>query len=97
MLDGALTVGGISIATIIITKLKFYVKKNGSLNWGVGCSDKPLIDDDEVEIKQLDMGESVHVLYVMNKKHHKPEHEEHEYESADEQAHVEESCCFKTQ
>ena len=31
---GALTVGGISILTIIVSKLKFYVKKNGSLNWG---------------------------------------------------------------
>ena len=35
--SGALTVGGISILTIIVSKLKFYVKKNGSLNWGVGC------------------------------------------------------------
>ena len=28
---GALTVGGISILTIIVSKLKFCVKKNGSL------------------------------------------------------------------
>ena len=92
---GAITVGGISIITIIVQKLKFYVKKNGSLNWGVGCMDAPLLNDDEQEIKTVDLGESVHVLYVMNKKHHKPEPES-EYESADEQAHVEESCCFKT-
>jgi len=31
---GALTVGGISIATIIVSKLKFYVKKMGVLIGG---------------------------------------------------------------
>ena len=50
---GALTVGGISIATIIVSKLKFYIKKNGSLNWGIGCQDKPLVDDDEIEFEPL--------------------------------------------
>ena len=65
---GALTVGGISIATIIVSKLKFYIKKNGSINWGVGCQDKPLIDDDEIEIKTIELGD-VHVMYVKNKHH----------------------------
>ena len=42
--------------------------KNGSLNWGLGCSDKPLLDDDEIEVKTIDLGE-VHVMYVKNKHH----------------------------
>ena len=71
--SGALTVGGISILTIIVSKLKFYVKKNGSLNWGIGCQDKPLVDDDEVEVKTVDLGD-VHVMYVKNKhSHHETE------------------------
>jgi hypothetical protein len=82
---GALTVGGISIATIIVSKFKFYVKKNGSFNWGCGCSDKPLIDDDEIEVKVVELG-NVHVMYVKNK-HHVPtphiEPEEYEYENID--------------
>ena len=94
--SGAITVGGISIITLIITKLKCYAKKNGSCNYGCGFTDKSLIDDDETEIKTIDLGESVHVMYVKNK-HHKSHEHETEYESADEQAHVEESCCFKTQ
>ena len=65
---GALTVGGISIITIIVSKLKFYVKKNGSLNWGIGCQDKPLVDDDEIEVKTVDLGD-VHVMYVKDKPH----------------------------
>ena len=65
---GALTVGGISIATIIVSKLKFYVKKNGSINWGIGCQDKPLVDDDEIEVKTIELGD-VHVMYVKNKHH----------------------------
>ena len=93
--SGAVTVGGISIITLMITKLKCYAKKNGSCNYGCGFTDKSLIDDDETEIKTIDLGESVHVMYVKNK-HHKSHEPETEYESADEQAHVEESCCFKT-
>ena len=53
------------------------------------------IDDDETEIKTIDLGESVHVMYVKNKHHHIPPHTEYEYENADDQAHLEESCCFK--
>ena len=62
MLEGALTVGGISIATLIIAKLKCYVKKNGAWTFGCGFMDKPLIDDDEIEIKTVELGD-VHVLY----------------------------------
>ena len=78
---GALTVGGISILTIIVSKLKFYVKKNGSLNWGVGCQDKPLVDDDEIEVKTVELGD-VHVMYVKNKhyQHYEEEPDEDEEE-----------------
>ena len=75
---GALTVGGISIATIIVSKLKFYIKKNGSINWGVGCQDKPLIDDDdEIEVKTIELGD-VHVMYVKSKHHTEIESETEE-------------------
>ena len=77
---GAITVGGISILTLIITKLKCYAKKNGTCNYGIACMDKPLLDDDEVEIKQVDLGESVHVLYVKNKHHYSNHQEESESE-----------------
>ena len=83
---GALTVGGISIATIIVSKFKFCVKKNGSFNWGCGCSDKPLIDDDEIEVKVVELG-NVHVMYVKNKHHvptpHIEPEAEYEYENID--------------
>ena len=78
--SGAITVGSISILTIIVQKLKFYVKRNGSLSWGLGCSDKPLVDDDEIEVKTVDLGE-VHVMYVKNKH---PEHNHEEEESEEE-------------
>jgi hypothetical protein len=93
---GALTVGGISIATIIVSKFKFYVKKNGSFNWACGCSDKPLIDDDKIIVKTVELRD-VHVMYVKNKHqvpHHEPERK-YEYENADEHAHLEENSCFK--
>ena len=74
MLEGALTVGGISIVTLVINRFKFYVKKIGSFNWGCGCTDKPLIDDDELEIRQIELGD-VKVLYVKPKHHHPVHHE----------------------
>jgi hypothetical protein len=79
---------------LIITKLKCYAKKNGSCNYGCGFMDKSLIDDDETEIKTIDLGESVHAMYVKNKHykhHHEPETED-EYENADEHAHLDVSC-----
>ena len=78
--EGAVVVGGISILTLIITKLKCYAKKNGSCNYGIACMDKPLLDDDEIDVKTIELGESVHVMYVKNKhrKHHEPETEEEE-------------------
>ena len=74
---GAIVVGSISIITLIITKLKCYAKKNGSCNYGCGFLDKSLVDDDETEIKTIDLGESVHVMYVKNK-HHEHHHVEEE-------------------
>ena len=76
MYDGALLVGGISIATIAITKFKCFVKKNGHLNYGCGCTDKPLIDDDEISVKQFELGDNVKGIYMMPKHvpHIKPEH-----------------------
>ena len=73
---GAIVVGSISIITLIITKLKCYATKNGSCNYGVGFTDKSLIDDDEIDVKQMDLGESVHVMYVKNKHHHSNKEEE---------------------
>ena len=61
---GAIVVGSIGILTLIITKLKCSAKKNGSCNYSCGSMDKSLIDDDETEIKTIDLGESVHVMYV---------------------------------
>ena len=77
---GAIVVGSISIITLIITKLKCYAKKNGSCNYGCGFLDKSLVDDDETEIKTIDLGESVHVMYVKNKHHHEHNNEEEESE-----------------
>ncbi len=68
---GAVVVGGISIVTIIVTKLKCYAKKNGSCNYGCGYLDKPLIEE-EYEVKTLDLN-GVSVMYTIAK-HHYPEH-----------------------
>ena len=89
---GAIVVGSISILTLIITKLKCYAK-NGSCNYGCGFTDKSLIDDDETEIKTVDLGESVHVMYVKNKHHVPPPRIEAEYEY--ENVNIDESSCFK--
>ena len=61
-------------------------KKNGSCNYGCGFQDKSLIDEDEVDVKTIDLGENVHVMYVKNK-HHVPHHhkEETEGDSEDEE------------
>ena len=55
--------------------------KNGSCNYGIACMDKPLLDDDDVCIKQVVMGD-VHLLYVAKtNNHHEPE--ENKYETDD--------------
>ena len=67
--ETGLLVGGITILTVCVAKLKCYVKKNGSVNWGCGFTDKPLVDDDEIEVKTVDLGD-VKVLYSKPKHHH---------------------------
>ena len=66
VLEGALVVGGISIITLAVTRFKCFIKKNGHLNYGLGCTDKPIIDDtDELVVKQFDVGENVKGIYVV--------------------------------
>lgn len=65
---GALTVGGISLATIALNRVRWYVKRNGTFSWGCGCSDRPLIDDDELQLKQFELGD-VKALVVVPKHH----------------------------
>ena len=89
--SGAIIVGSISILTLIITKLKCYAKKNGSCNYGVGFMDKSLIDDDdEIDVKTIDLGESVHVMYVKSKHHHS--HKEEESSDSEEHSPLNVSC-----
>jgi hypothetical protein len=64
---GAVTVGSLSILTIIVTKLKCYAKKNGSCNYGIGFTDKPL-NEEEFEVKTLDLN-GVSVMYSIAKHH----------------------------
>ena len=49
----AFAIAGASLATIVIAKIKYYVKKNGVWTCGCGFMDKPLVDEDEIEIKQF--------------------------------------------
>ena len=69
--ETGLLVGGISIVTACVAKFKCYLRKNGQVNWGVGCQDKPLVDDDEYCVKTAELGD-VKVLYVQ------PKHASHE-------------------
>ena len=64
----AALVGGLSLATLAIQKFKFYIKKNGIWNCGLGCQDKPLQEEDELEVRTQDLGD-VKVLYVKPKHH----------------------------
>ena len=67
----AFAIAGASLATIIIAKIKFYIKKNGNWQCGCGFMDKPLVDDDEIEIKQFELSDNVRGIYVKPKgKHH---------------------------
>ena len=63
-----LLVGGLSLATLALQKLKWYVKKNGSWSFGCGCQDKPLQEEGELEVKATELGD-VKVLYVKPKHH----------------------------
>ena len=66
--ETGLLVGGVGIVSACIAKLKCYVKKNGSLNWGCGFLDTPLIDTDDQVVETTQLGD-VNVLYVRNKHH----------------------------
>ena len=68
VVEGATLMGGVSIVTLVITKLKCYFKQNGETRYGCGFTDKSLIDDDETEIKTVNVDDTT-VFYV-SKKHH---------------------------
>jgi hypothetical protein len=74
ILEGAGLMGSVSIITVILSKLKCYVKKNGSLNFGCGFTDKNLIDDDETEIKTITVDDT-NVFYISKKHHYADESE----------------------
>ena len=73
-------VAGSALLTAVISKVKFFVKKNGNWNFGCGFQDKPLVDDDEIEVKQFDMGD-VKGFYIKPKGHYHLQHEEHNIDS----------------
>ena len=66
--ETGLLVGGISIITACVAKLKCYVKKNGVWNFGCGFMDAPLIDTDDQVVETTQLGD-VKVLYVRSKHH----------------------------
>ena len=68
ILEGVGIMDGVSITALIISKLKCYYKVNGETRYGCGFTDKSLIDDDETEIKTVNVDDAT-VFYV-SKKHH---------------------------
>ena len=81
-IETGVLVAGSALLTAVISKVKFFVKKNGSWNCGCGFMDKPLVDDDEIEVKQFDMGD-VKGFYIKPKGHYHLQHEEHNIEDSD--------------
>ena len=80
----AFAIAGASLATIIIAKIIFYIKKNGDWQCGCGFMDKPLVDDDEIEIKQFELSDNVRGIYVKPKgKHHLHHIDEEEEEETE--------------
>lgn len=69
MVETGFVVAGVSLLTVVITKFKCYVKKNG--NWSCGCGflDKPLVDDDEIEIRTFELSDTVKGIYMKPKGH----------------------------
>ena len=63
ILEGAGLMWGVSITTLIITKIKCYYKQNLETRWGCVFTDKSLIDDDETEIKTVTVDDTT-VFYV---------------------------------
>ena len=70
MVETGFVVAGVSIITIILTKFKFYVKKNGDWSCACGFLDTKLIDDEEVEIKYFELSDNVKGIYMKPKEHH---------------------------
>ena len=64
--ETAIPVGGISIITMAIAKFKCIIKKNTQWTFGVACMVRPIIDDDEILVKQFDF-RNVKRLYVLPK------------------------------
>ena len=79
-IETGVLVAGSALLTAVISKVKFFIKKNGSWNCGCGFMDKPLVDDDEIEVKQFDMGD-VKGFYIKPKGHYHLQHEEHNIDS----------------
>jgi len=79
MVETGFIVAGVSIITIVLTKFKFYVK-NGDWSCGSGFLDKPLVDEDEVEITYFELSDNVKGIYMKPKGHH---HEETDNDTDD--------------
>ena len=78
MVETGLIVGGVSIISLIVTKFKCFVRRNGHLSWGIGFLNKPLLDNDELEVKEFDLGE-IRGIYVKPKgSYHLQQAEEHD-------------------
>ena len=73
MVETGFVVAGVSIITIILTKFKFYLKKNGDWSCACGFLDTKLIDDEEVEIKYFELSDNVKGIYMKPKGHIAPE------------------------
>ena len=67
MVETRFVVVATSIITIIVSKSKIFLKKNVKWTCGCGFTDKPLLDDSDLEIKGVSLGEGVHGIYVMPK------------------------------
>ena len=66
MVETGLIVAGSSLLTLILSKFKCFVRKNGKITWGMGFLDRSLLDTDELEVKEFDLGD-VKGIYVKPK------------------------------
>ena len=74
MVETGFVVACTSIISIIVSKFKFYIKKNGKWTCGCGFTDKPLITEDDLEVNEFDLGD-VKGIYV------KPKHTSVEFKN----------------
>ena len=68
ILEGAGLMGGVSITTLIVSKIKCSFTQNGETRYGCGFTGRNLIDDDEAEIKTINVEDTI-VFYVYRKHH----------------------------